>query len=108
MITYTVIAAIETNHYFPAFPGAEGMGGGAVGGRFGDVYHVTSTDDSGPGTLRDAVTVSNRTIVFDISGNLVLQSPLVITNSFLTIAGQTAPGDGVTVIGDMTTLNSVQ
>ncbi len=49
--------------------------------------------------LRDAVTRTNRTIVFDISGVIFLQTPLVITNSFLTIAGQTAPGAGVTVAG---------
>ena len=102
-ITYTIVAAIDTNAYFPAFPGAEGMGGGAIGGgRLGysnTVYHVTSLADSGAGTLRDAVSSTNRTVVFDISGTIWLQSRLVITNSFLTLAGQTAPGDGITVAG---------
>src|SRR5205823_1113255 len=104
LVRYTILASIETNLAFPAFPGAEGTGGGTVGGRFGDVYHVTSNGDSGPGTLRDAVTVTNRTVVFDISGLIRLSSPLVITNSFLTIAGQTAPGGGITVAGNMTTV----
>ena len=109
LITYTIIAELDTNIVFPAFPGAqgaEGAGADAIGGRFGDVYHVTTLDDSGPGTLRDAVGATNRTVVFDLSGTIVLLSPLVITNSFLTIAGQTAPGDGITVAGNLTTVQS--
>ena len=59
------------------------------------------------GSLRDAVSVSpTAPIVFDVSGTICLQSPLVITNSFLTIAGQTAPGDGITVAGNMTMVQS--
>jgi len=105
-VTYSIVAEILTNAYFPAFPGAEGAGGGALGGRGGDVYHVYSTDDSGIGTLRDAIdtAVTNRTVVFDVGGAISLQSPLVITNSYLTIAGETAPGGGVTVAGDMTSV----
>jgi subtilisin-like proprotein convertase family protein len=106
LITYTIIAELDTNIVFPAFPGAEGAGADAVGGRFGNVYHVTSLADSGPGTLRDAVGAANRTVVFDLSGTIYLLSPLVITNSFLTIAGQTAPGGGITVAGNMTTFQS--
>lgn len=107
LITYTIVATIETNSYFPAFPGATGAGGGAVGaGHAGvtnsTVYHVTTTADSGLGSLRDAVSSTNRTVVFDVSGTIVLQSPLIITNSYLTIAGQTAPGDGITVVGNLT------
>jgi len=105
-INYTIIAVIETNSYFPSFPGASGAGGGAVGGRFGDVYHVTTNGDYGPGTLRTAVNSTNRTVVFDISGTINLLSPLVITNSYLTIAGQTAPGGGITVVGNMTTVTN--
>ncbi len=109
-ISYTIVAWIETNGYFPAFPGASGMGGGTVGaghlGANSTVYHVISTNDSGPGTLRDAVNATNRTVVFDISGNIQLASPLVITNSYLTIAGQTAPGGGVTVDGSVTTVTN--
>lgn len=106
LISFTIVASVQTNAYFPAFPGATGSGGGAVGGRFGTVYHVTSLGDSGPGTLRDAVSVANRTVIFDVSGTINLVTPLVITNSFLTIAGQTAPGGGITVAGQMTTVQS--
>ena len=102
-ISYTIVATIDTNGYFPAFPGAAGAGGGAMGGgRLGytsTVYHVTTLADSGAGSLRDAVSSTNRTVVFDVSGTIWLQSRLVITNSFLTLAGQTALGAGVTVAG---------
>ncbi len=110
-ISYTIVASIETNSYFPAFPGASGMGGGAVGAGHGGmisstVYHVTSTNDSGPGTLRTAVNASNRTVVFDVTGTINLLTPIVITNSYLTIAGQSAMCGGVTVAGQMTTVQS--
>jgi subtilisin-like proprotein convertase family protein len=111
LISYTIVAEILTNGYFPAFPGASGVGGGAEGAghadvSYGKVYHVTTNSDSGPGTLRDAVSSTNRTVVFDISGTINLTAPLIITNSYLTIAGQTAPGGGITVAGNMTTLQS--
>lgn len=79
-----------------AFPGAEGHGRFAVGGRGGRILHVSSLADSGPGTLREAVEASGpRTVVFDISGLITLESPLVVRNPYLTIAGQTAPGKGI-------------
>jgi subtilisin-like proprotein convertase family protein len=102
-IRFTIIAVIDTNNYFPAFPGAGGAGAGALGGSWRNgytnntVYHVANLNDSGPGSLRDAVSSTNRTIVFDTSGIIYLQTPIVITNSYLTIAGQTAPEGGVTL-----------
>lgn len=83
----------------PAFRGAEGFGATATGGRGGDVYYVTSLDDSGPGTLRDAVSRGDRMILFQVSGTIELQSTLRVAASNITIAGQTAPGEGICLRG---------
>jgi hypothetical protein len=81
-----------------AFAVAEGYGRFAIGGRAGKVYAVTSLNDSGPGTLREAVEAKGpRTVVFRVGGTISLKSKLIVRNPYLTIAGQTAPGDGICV-----------
>ncbi len=82
----------------PAFPGALGFGASATGGRGGTVYHVTTLADSGTGSFRDAVSHSGRIIVFDVGGYINLQTAVSCSSS-LTMAGQTAPGGGIGIMG---------
>jgi pectate lyase len=91
----------------PAFPGAEGGGAWTAGGRGGKVFVVKNLNDAGPGSLREAVEAKGpRMVVFAVAGIITLETPLAIQNPFITIAGQTAPGDGVCIKGQTTEINT--
>ena len=101
----TVLSAITAMAQTPAFPGAEGFGAAATGGRGGTVYHVTNLNEAGPGSFRDAVSQDNRIVVFDVGGYVTPASTnrtvnaAIKVHSNITIAGETAPGDGFGVMG---------
>ncbi|HMM01400.1 MULTISPECIES: polysaccharide lyase [unclassified Dysgonomonas] len=91
----------------PAFPGAEGGGAYSFGGRGGKVIVVTSLEDSGPGTLREACEQGGaRIVVFNVAGIIRLKSPLIVRAPYITIAGQTAPGDGICIAGESLWVNT--
>ncbi|MEX0661271.1 MAG: T9SS type A sorting domain-containing protein [Balneolaceae bacterium] len=90
-----------------AFPGAEGYGSYAEGGRGGEILTVTNLNDDGPGSLREAINHPDpRIIVFEVAGVISLTSPLEITDPYITIAGQTAPPPGITIRGEQTEIKT--
>ncbi|MEQ8472893.1 MAG: polysaccharide lyase [Marinoscillum sp.] len=91
----------------PAFPGAEGGGMYTAGGRGGKVYVVTSLADNGPGTLREACEAAGaRTVVFNVAGIVKLERPINIEAPYITIVGNTAPGNGVCLAGESFLINT--
>lgn len=91
----------------PAFPGAEGGGKFSFGGRGGKVIVVTNLNDDGPGSLREACEQGGaRIVVFNVAGIIRLKTPLIVRAPYITIAGQSAPGDGVCIAGESVWINT--
>lgn len=91
----------------PAFPGAEGGGAYTMGGRGGKVFVVKTLADSGPGSFREACEQGGaRTVVFNVAGIIKLTTPIIIRAPYITIAGQSAPGDGVCIAGESVWINT--
>ncbi|KAF2251541.1 polysaccharide lyase family 1 protein [Trematosphaeria pertusa] len=100
MLVFTLLSfLLSTASALLAFPGAEGFGRNAIGGRKGSVYVVTNLNDSGTGSLRDAVSKSDRIVVFAVGGLIKITDRMVVSKR-ISILGQTAPGDGITVYGN--------
>lgn len=96
--THVLAKNTTDNSSLPAFPGAEGFGKYTKGGRKGRVIFVDNLHDSGPGSLRAALQASEpRTVIFRTGGTIVLKSSIQIDDPYITIAGQTAPGNGITI-----------
>ncbi|MBW3595849.1 MAG: pectate lyase [Planctomycetes bacterium] len=97
-LLFAAEATLAFGQSLPAFPGAEGFGSHTPGGRGGRVIAVTKLNDAGPGSLREAISAEGpRIVVFRIGGVIEVNSPLQVVHPFITIAGQTAPGGGITL-----------
>src|SRR5689334_18438930 len=91
----------------PAFPGAEGGGKYSFGGRGGKVYVVTNLNDDGPGSFRWACEQGGaRIVVFNVAGIIHLKTPVIVRAPYISIEGQTAPGDGICIAGESTWINT--
>ncbi|KAK2759777.1 hypothetical protein FQN54_002511 [Arachnomyces sp. PD_36] len=98
-VIFSLAALAPSVNALAAFPGAEGFGANAIGGRRGEVYVVSNLEDSGEGSLRDAVSAEDRIVVFAVGGLIEIEERMVVSKR-VTILGQTAPGDGITVYGN--------
>ena len=104
VVTFAALQLAAAQDKPLAFTGAEGFGQFATGGRGGETVHVTTLDDSGPGSFRDAVSKPKRTVVFDVSGTIQLKSNIAVSSD-ITLNGDSAPGDGITLYGRSTSFS---
>jgi pectate lyase len=107
IICLLILSGFNSVFAVTAFPGAEGEGRWATGSRGGTVYEVNNLTNSGPGSIVDALSAGNRTIVFRVSGTIPLGDVILEPKSNTTIAGQTAPGDGICIKGRIHFVSSV-
>jgi len=99
LLFFAILGTLSPRAQQLAFPGAEGFGAYASGGRGGQVVHVTNLNASGVGSLADAVSKPGRFVVFDVGGVINITGKSITIASNVTIAGQTAPGEGITIYG---------
>lgn len=99
LLAATPFAASAQDAALPAFPGAQGFGALATGGRGYEVVHVTNLNDKGAGSLRDAVSKPKRTVVFDVGGVIKITSKIAV-ESDITLAGESAPFPGIVIYGE--------